>query len=216
MVEVSKKLIGAVESYLESIDRTDFTKGSYGWDFHLVSGDVVNAVCMPGGKILVFSGMFSKIASQKELAFILGHEMAHSLLDHARTITSAQKSKNRLRTGARIGSIALSLAGYGEAAAATRIATNVADVGSQYLLMKPWGRDQELEADKLGMMIIYMAGYDISNVAGFWARMSGGAHQRDFFSTHPTDQKRISQMIETASKIVECDDFTSKPIMELV
>ena len=77
------------------------------------------------------------------------------------------KSKNRLKTGAKIGSVALSLAGYGEAATATRIATNVADVGSQYFLMKPWGRDQELEADKLGMMIIHMAGYDITGVPDF-------------------------------------------------
>ena len=216
MINVSKKLISAVESYLKSIGRSDFTQNYYGWDFHLIARNAVNAFCMPGGKIVVFSGLYSAISTEEELAFILGHEMAHSLLDHARTLTSAQKSKNRLKTGARIGSIALSLAGYGEAAAATRIATNVADVGSQYFLMKPWGRDQELEADKLGMMIIHMAGYNVSNVSSFWARMSGGAHQHDFFSTHPTDSKRISQMEKIAPKIINCRDFTSKPIMELV
>lgn len=216
MIDVSKKLISAVESYLKSINRSDFTQNYYGWDFHLIARGAVNAFCMPGGKIVVFSGLFSAVATEEELAFILGHEMAHSLLDHARTLASAEKSKNRLRTGAKIGSLALGLAGYGEAAAATRIATNVADVGSHYFLMKPWGRDQELEADKLGMMIIHMAGYDISNVPAFWARMSGGSHQHDFFSTHPTDQKRIDQMNKIAPKIAECKDFTSKPIMELV
>ncbi len=213
--DVSKKLISAVESYLESIGRSDFTQ-NYGWDFHLIANNNVNAFCMPGGKIVVFSGLFSAITTQEELAFILGHEMAHSLLDHSKTIASAQKSKNRLKTGARIGSIALGLAGYGEAAAAARIATNVADVGSQYFLMKPWGRDQELEADKLGMMIIHLAGYNVSDVPAFWARMSGGAHKHDFFSTHPTDQKRINQMNKIAPKISNCNDFTSKPIMELV
>ena len=216
MIGVAQKLIAAVEAYLKSIDRADFTQNYYGWDFHLIARNVVNAFCMPGGKIVVFSGLFSVISSEEELAFILGHEMAHSLLDHARTLASAQKSKNRLRTGAKLGSVALSLAGYGEAAAATRIATNVADVGSHYFLMKPWGRDQELEADKLGMMIIHMAGYNVANVPAFWARMSGGAHKNDFFSTHPTDQKRINQMNKLVPKIVNCTDFTSKPIMELV
>ena len=216
MGSVSQKLIAAVEAYLKSIERSDFTQNYYGWEFHLIASNAVNAFCMPGGKIVVFSGLFSVISSEEELAFILGHEMAHSLLDHARTLASAQKSKNRLRTGAKLGSIALGLAGHGEAAAATRIATNVADVGSNYFLMKPWGRDQELEADKLGMMIIHMAGYNISNVPAFWARMSGGAHQHDFFSTHPTDKKRINQMTKIAPKIVKCNDFTSKPIMELV
>ncbi len=216
MVNVSEKLIDSVESYLKTIGRSDFTQRYYGWDFHLIARDAVNAFCMPGGKIVVFSGLYSVIGTEEELAFILGHEMAHSLLDHSRTLASAQKSKNRLRTGAKIGSIALSLAGYGEAAAAARIATNVADVGSHYFLMKPWGRDQELEADKLGMMIIHMAGYDVSNVPAFWARMSGGAHKNDFFSTHPTDEKRINQMKKIAPKIAGCNDFTSKPIMELV
>ena len=213
---VSQKLITTVESYLASIGRADFTQNYYGWDVHLIANNNVNALCMPGGKILVFSGLLSVIRTEEELAFILGHEMAHSLLDHGRTKISAQKSKNRLKTGAKIGSVALSLAGYGEAAAVTNIATDVADVGSHYLLMQPWGRDQELEADKLGMMIIHMAGYDIRNIPQFWARMSGGAHQHDFFSTHPTDKKRINQMENLVPKILNCGDVTSKPILELI
>lgn len=216
MKKVSENLISAVESYLTSIGRGDFTQRYNGWDFHLISNNSVNALCMPGGKILVFSGLFSVIQTEEELAFVLGHEMAHSLLDHSKTKVSAQKSKNRLRTGAKIGSIALSLAGYGEAAAVTRVATNVADVGSEWFLMQPWGRDQELEADKLGMVIIHMAGYDIKNTPQFWARMSGGAHTHDFFSTHPTDKKRIDQMNDLVPKILNCEDYKSKPILKLI
>lgn len=216
MTNVSQKLISTVENYLKSINREDFTQNYYGWDFHLIAKDIVNAICIPGGKIVAFSGLFSVINTEEELAFILGHEMAHSLLDHSRTLASAQKSKNRLKTGAKLGSVALSIAGYGEAASLTNAATNIADVGSHYFLMKPWGRDQELEADKLGMMIIHMAGYDVSNVPSFWERMSGGAHKHDFFSTHPTDKKRIKQMNNLVPKIVDCNDFTSKPIMMLV
>ena len=92
----------------------------------------------------------------------------------------------------------------------------MADVGSQYFLMQPWGRDQELEADKLGMVIIHLAGYDITQIPQFWARMSGGNHKHDFFSTHPTDKKRINQMEKLVPKIVNHDDFTSKPILKLI
>lgn len=103
----------------------------------MITKNVVNSFCIPRGKIVAFSGLFSVINTEEELAFIRGHEKSQLLLDHSRTISCAQKSKNRLRTGAKIGSIALSLAGYCEAAAATRISTNVADVGSHYFLMKP-------------------------------------------------------------------------------
>lgn len=82
--------------------------------------------------------------------------------------------------------------------------------------MQLWGRDQELEADKLGMMIIHLAGYNITQIPQFWARMSGGNHKHDFFSTHPTDQKRISQMEKLVPKIVNRKDFTSKPILKLI
>lgn len=216
MIKVAGNLISAVENYLKSIGRADYTQDYYGWDFHLIASNYVNAVCRPGGKIVVFSGLYTAIQTEEELAFILGHEMAHALLDHARTLVSAQKSKNRLKTGAKIGSVALTLAGQGEAAALARTATNVADVGSQYFLMKPWGRDQELEADKLGMTIIHLAGYDITNIPQFWARMSGGNHKHDFFSTHPTDKKRINQMEKLVPKIKACEDFTSKPILKLI
>lgn len=215
MTGVAQKLISAVESHLSSIGRSDFTQNYYGWEFHLIANNQINAFCLPGGKIVAFSGLFSVIQSEEELAFILGHEMAHSLLDHGRTKVSAQKSKNRLKTGARIGSIALSLAGQGEAAALTRAATNIADVGSHYFLMQPWGRDQEMEADKLGMIIIHLAGYDIRNIPQFWAKMSGGANKNDFFSTHPADNKRIKQMNDLIPKILSCNDFTSKPLLRL-
>ena len=215
MISVAQKLISTVEKYLASIGRSDFTQNYYGWEFHLIARNQVNAFCLPGGKIVVYSGLFSVIQKEEELAFILGHEMAHSLLDHGRTKVSAQKSKNRMRTGARLGSLALGLAGFGEAAAVTRVATNVADIGSEYFLMQPWGRDQELEADKLGMMIIHLAGYDISHIPEFWARMSGGSNNHDFFSTHPADKKRINQMVDLVPKIKNCNDFTSKPILSL-
>jgi len=216
MISVTQKLISAVENYLQSINRSDYTQNYYDWDVHLIANNQVNAFCKPGGKMVVFSGLFSAVQEEEDIAFILGHEMAHALLDHSRTRVSAQKTKNRLKTGAKIGSLALSLAGYGAAANVTRAATSIADVGSHYFLMKPWGRDQEYEADKLGMMIIHWAGYDISKVPGFWARMTGGATGKsDFFSTHPADSKRLKEMQKMVSKIENTDDFTAKPVMKI-
>ena len=137
-----------------------------------------------------------------EVAFILGHEMAHALLDHSRTRVSAQNAQNAITSAAWIGSFALDILGFGGAGNLTRAATNVASVGSQFFLMNPWGRDQELEADKLGMMIIHWAGYDISGIPRFWQSMSGrNPNNHDFFSTHPADSKRVAVMNELIVEI---------------
>lgn len=80
--------------------------------------------------------------------------------------------------------------------------------------MKPWDRDQEFEADKLGMMIIHWAGYDISGVPSFWQRMSGNSsNKHDFFSTHPSDSKRLAKMNNLLVEINNQKDFTSKPVI---
>lgn len=195
IADVSLKLIDAVEKYLSEINRADYTKNYYDWEFHLVSNDVVNAFCMPGGKILMYSGILSIANTEEYLAFILAHEMAHALLDHSRTQASAHTAKNTATIAGKLGGIGLDLVGLGDAANVVTTATNVADIGSEYLLLKPWGRDQELEADELGMKIINWAGYDISGIPQFWQRMSeNNSNKHDFFSTHPSDKKRIDAM----------------------
>lgn len=212
--KVAINLISAVENHLAQIGRSDYTKDYYDWEFHLIANDQVNAYCMPGGKIVVFSGMFSVADSEEEIAFILGHEMAHALLDHARTRISAQNTQNAVTSAAWIGSFALDLLGMGEIGGLARAATNVASIGSQFFLMNPWGRDQELEADKLGMMIIHWAGYDISGIPMFWQKMSShNSNEHDFFSTHPADSKRIAVMNELIHEIDHETDFTSKPVL---
>ena len=214
IANVASRLIRAVENYLAQIGRSDYTADYYDWEFHLIGNDTVNAFCMPGGKIVVFSGMFSIAKSEEELTFILGHEMAHALLDHARTRVSAQNTQNTITSAAWIGSFALDLLGLGGVGDLTRAATNVASIGSQYFLMNPWGRDQELEADKLGMMIIHWAGYDISGIPQFWQNMSGhNSNEHDFFSTHPADSKRIAVMNELIYEIENEKDFTSGPVL---
>lgn len=211
---VAIRLIQAVENHLAKIGRSDYTKDYYDWDFHLVADNTVNAFCMPGGKIVMFSGILSVANTEEKVAFILGHEMAHALLDHSRTRLSAQNAQNAITSAAWIGSFALDLVGLGEIGGLARAATNVASVGSQFFLMNPWGRDQELEADRLGMMIIHWAGYDISQIPAFWQSMAGGnPNSHDFFSTHPSDSKRIAAMNELIAEIENEKDFYSSPVL---
>ena len=211
---VAIKLIQAVESYLSKIGRIDYVEEYYDWDFHLVEDDTVNAFCMPGGKIVMLSGILSVANSEEKVAFILGHEMAHALLDHSRTRISAQNAQNTLTSAAWIGSIAMDLVGLGSLGSLTRAATNVASIGSQFLLMNPWGRDQELEADRLGMLIIHWAGYDISGIPAFWQSMAAqNTNEHDFFSTHPADSKRMASMNELIYEIENQTDFYSQPVL---
>ncbi|WP_245634961.1 M48 family metalloprotease [Methanobrevibacter cuticularis] len=214
VAKISLNLINAVENYLLEINRSDYTNNYYDWEFHLVSNDTPNAFCIPGGKILVYSGILSIANNEKSLAFILAHEMAHALLDHGRTQVSAQTAKNTATTTARLGSIGLDLLGFSEIASVVRTATNVSDIGSEYFLMKPWGRNQEMEADKLGMMIVKLAGYDISEIPNFWQKMSEiNSNKHDFFSTHPSDKKRIDQMNKIVLELSNQKISNGSPIL---
>lgn len=212
--KVAFNLIRAVEGYLANIGRMDYVEDYYEWDFHLVGDDTVNAFCMPGGKIVMFSGILSVANTEEKIAFILGHEMAHALLDHSRTRISAQNAQNAITSVAWIGSFAMDLVGLGEMGSLTRAATNVTSIGSQFFLMNPWGRDQELEADRLGMLIIHWAGYDISHIPSFWQSMADvSSNEHDFFSTHPADSKRIAAMNELIYEIENGKDFYSQPVL---
>ena len=214
IINVAVRLINAVNEYLAKIGRLDYVEDYYDWDVHLVADNTVNAFCMPGGKIVMFSGILSVANTEEKVAFILGHEMAHALLDHSRTRASAQTVQNAITSAAWIGSIAMDLVGLGSIGSLTRAANNVASIGSQFFLMNPWGRDQELEADRLGMMIIHWAGYDISGIPAFWQSMSAqNSNEHDFFSTHPADSKRIATMNELISEIENQRDFYTQPVL---
>ena len=212
VINVALRLINAVNEYLAKINRLDYVEDYYDWYVHQVADDTVNAFCMPGGKIVMFSGILSVANTEEKVAFILGHEMAHALLDHSRTRISAQNAQNAISSAAWIGSFAMDLIGLGGLGSLTRAATNVATVGSQFFLMNPWGRDQELEADRLGMLIIHWAGYDISQIPHFWQAMSSqNSNEHDFFSTHPADSKRIAAMNELIVEIESGADFHLRP-----
>lgn len=214
ILKVTSNLINAVEKYLAKIGRSDYTADYYDWEVHLVEDDTVNAMCIPGGKIIVLSGILPIANTEEKIAFILGHEIAHALLDHSRTESSIRNTKNTITTISRIGSIGLILLGQEELGLAAGAITNIADIGSELFLIQPFGRSQEIEADKLGMMIIHWAGYDISEIPAFWQSMSEeNANDFDFFSTHPSDDKRIAAMNEMIFEIENRTDFYSQPVL---
>ena len=165
---VAIRLINTVGSYLQKIGRYDYVQDYYEWEVHLVASDVANAFCMPGGKIVIYSGILSIADNEESLAFIMGHEMSHALLDHTRTKFSERQRKETLTNIARVGALGLSLFGLGEIGALAFDAANIADISSEYLLLQPHGRDQELEADKLGITLIHLAGYNIDGIPDFW------------------------------------------------
>lgn len=211
---VAVRLIKAVEAYLTKIGRMDYIQDYYDWDIHLLADKTVNAFCMPGGKIVMFSGILSIANTEEKIAFILGHEMAHALLDHSRTRASVESVKNTALTATYFGSFILDIFGMGAVGDITRASLNAANIGSDFLFVKPFGRNQELEADRLGMLIIHWAGYDINQIPAFWESMSQkGGNNFEFFSTHPSDEKRIANMKSLIAEINSDKDFTSGPVI---
>ncbi|MDO5826474.1 MAG: M48 family metallopeptidase [Methanosphaera sp.] len=211
---VTSKLVNTVQDYLRKINRLDYVQDYYDWEVHLVNSEIVNACCYPGGKILVYSGILKYMKSEEELAFVLSHEVSHALLDHSRTSASVQKTKNSLFSFSHIIGIILELLGIRGASQLTQAAAGIANMGSQYLLTQPWGRSHELEADKLGIIISYLAGYNVDNVPEFWKNFSkNNVNEFDFFSSHPADSKRIAVLKESLAEIKSNPDFYSKPLL---
>lgn len=212
--EVSFNLIRTIEQYLQRIGRIDYVQGYYDWEVHLVNSNIMNACCFPGGKIIVYAGILDIMESVDDLAFILGHEISHALLDHSRTATSVNQTKSAVSTATWVGSFALDMLGFGAAGDIARAATNIANMGADYFLTQPWGRDQELEADKLGLIFSYMAGYNVESIPDFWQRLSqNNSNDFDFFSSHPSDAKRIAVMRESLHEVYNTQDFYSRPLL---
>lgn len=197
VINVTNNLLSAADKFLEDRGRSDFLRNHFDWEIHLIKDSTVNAWCMPGGKMVIYSGMLGPIQNEEDLALIIGHEMSHALCDHTLHRINSHNTKDALTTMGYLGSIGLTLVGLGELGSAMRVVTDVANIGSEYFILMPFGRDQEFEADKLGMTLMQMAGYDVGHVPDFWRRVSAaGPNEFDFLSTHPADSKRIARMEE--------------------
>jgi len=187
VARVGQRLASAVESYLSNNGyATEIQK--YKWEFSLVQDQSVNAFAMPGGKVVINSGLIPVAGDEASLAVVVGHEIAHVVAKHANERLSQQIA---LQYG---GAIAGNILG---GAAASELGQTVFGLGAQVGVMLPYARKQEYEADRLGVIFMAMAGYDPRVSVPFWQRMAesaGGGSNFEFLSTHPTDANRIKQL----------------------
>ena len=185
---VGQRLATAVEKYLNEHGLQAETK-EYSWEFNLVQDQSVNAFCMPGGKIVVYEGLLPVTKDEASLAIVLGHEIAHAVAKHSAEQMSKQ-IKNQYGTEI-LGQV---LNAAGVSSGTTQLAQIIAQKGLQFRSLK-YSRDNESEADRMGLIFAAMAGYDPNVAISFWqrmAQMTGNSNQSDVFSDHPSDAKRIA------------------------
>lgn len=187
---IGQKIATAVTQYMNANGYGDQIAG-FKWEFNLIDSKEVNAWCMPGGKVAVYSGILPVTKDDAGLATVMGHEIAHAVAKHS----SERASKAAVAEG--VGSL-LGAATAGKSAATQQVLGSLYGVGAQAGYLLPNSRTQELEADHLGLIFMSMAGYEPSNAISFWQRMASasGSNQKppEFLSTHPADETRIAQI----------------------
>jgi predicted Zn-dependent protease len=163
---------------------------NYSWEFNLVESKEVNAWCMPGGKVVVYTGILPLTLNENALAIVLGHEITHAVAGHGRERMSEQLLAQGIEVA---GDVAL-----GNNPTAVNIFNQVYAPGSQVAVLLPFSRKQELEADHFGLIFAVMAGYDPQEAIPFWTRMAGLSAEKPpvFLSDHPPDEVRIEKLKE--------------------
>jgi predicted Zn-dependent protease len=186
---VGARIQEAVERYFASSGMSSRLSG-YKWEFNLVEDKEVNAWCMPGGKVVVYTGILPVTQGEGGLAVVMGHEIAHAVAEHG----NERMSQGLL---AQFGGMALAEALSSKPAATQQLWMTVYGVGAKYGAIMPYSRLQESEADHFGLIFMAMAGYDPNEAVSFWQRMSaqrGGPAPPAFLSTHPSDSARIDNI----------------------
>jgi predicted Zn-dependent protease len=200
---VGAKIKAAAEKYLTYLGQTQYLK-DYRWEYKLVENKEVNAWCLPGGKIVVYSGILPITQNESGLATVMGHEVSHALANHgAQRMSAAQLQQ--------LGAVGVAVATGSQSAENQAMWQKYYGLGSEVGVMLPFSRNHESEADKIGLILMAIAGYNPDDSIAFWTRMSaksGGSGTPEFLSTHPSDATRIAnlkslipQARETAAKV---------------
>jgi predicted Zn-dependent protease len=185
---VGRRIQNAVATYFAQNNLTQDLNG-FAWEFNLIESEEVNAWCMPGGKVVVYSGILPVTQDENGLAVVMGHEIAHAVAKH-----SNERMSQALV--AQLGGETLAAALQKKPQETQQLWMGLFGVGVQIGAVLPYSRLQEGEADHLGLIFMAMAGYDPNGSIAFWQRMSqnAGAKPPEFLSTHPSDENRIRKI----------------------
>lgn len=168
------------------------------WEVNVEKSDQINAYCMPGGKIMVLTGLMDKLhATDDELGAVIGHEIAHALREHGRErMSQAYLQQFGLQALA-------AMLSKGTSAAIGNASMQAASLGSQLFFALPNSREQEREADKIGLELSARAGYNPDAAVTLWQKMAtqGGSKPPEFLSTHPANENRIAELRALAPKV---------------
>lgn len=187
ITRVGQRIASAAERWLNANGYPGYLK-DYKWEYNLVQDETVNAWCMPGGKIVFYTGILPITQNETGVAVVMGHEVAHALADHGAQRMSAGTIQ---QIGAVAGNVAI------QDPEKRNMFNQAYGIGSQLGVMLPFSRSHETEADKIGLQIMAIAGYNPDEAAKLWRRMkaeSGGQAPPEFLSTHPSNDTRISNL----------------------
>ncbi len=185
--KVGQRISSAAERWLSANGHAGYLS-DYKWEYNLVNDETVNAWCMPGGKIVFYTGILPITQTETGIAVVMGHEVAHALADHGAQRMSAG-------TLQQLGAVAGNIAIQDEQARNTF--NQAYGLGSSVGVMLPFSRSHETEADRIGLQIMAIAGYNPDEAAELWRRMkvkSGGQAPPEFMSTHPSNDTRINNL----------------------
>lgn len=186
---VGQRVASAITKYLRDNGQANILEG-YQWQFNLVNNNDANAWCMPGGKVVVYTGLLPITQNEAALAMVMGHEIAHAVLQHG----NERMSQGLVQ---QLGGVALSVAVANQPVETQNLFLNAYGVGSQVGVLLPFSRKQELESDRYGMIWGAMAGYNPREAINLWKRMeqqANGQAPPEFLSTHPASGNRIAQL----------------------
>ncbi|WP_348797275.1 M48 family metallopeptidase [Flavobacterium adhaerens] len=186
---VGIRIKAAAEKYANYLGKPEYLKG-YQWEYKLVESKDVNAWCMPGGKIVVYSGIMPIAKDENGLATVMGHEVSHAIANHGAQRMSASQIQQ-------IGAAGVAVATGNQSAEKQQMWQQYYGIGTQVGGMLPFSRSHESEADKLGLILMTIAGFNPDESIVFWQRMSaqsGGSAPAEFMSTHPSDATRIANL----------------------
>lgn len=187
--EVGKRLTSSLDKYLKETGQESLIE-DLSWDYTLVKSNEVNAFCMPNGKIVFYEGIMKVANTPDFVAVVMGHEMAHAIARHGNERLSQQMALNLA------GSIASEIIGIKGSQVSQALFETAFGLGSQYGLILPFSRKHEYEADKIGLILMAMAGYDLNQAPAFWEKMleADSRSMPEWLSTHPTSENRIKKI----------------------